>query len=176
MLNAQTGDYLGDLRLNGVTGGTLQLTDVKCISGKIVACNLAQTSRNESLRIYKWDTDDAEPKVLLNTTDFQGVDRIGDCLEVVGTLDKDAWFCFMRDTGTEVRIVEYHQTGEYDLTPKYPRLYNEKGAYWRTGATSRAYPRSGNYWVDGNAINPTWVTWDRGFDGVAPWVTNSLGG
>lgn len=176
VLNAQTGDYLGDLRLTGVTGGTLQLTDVKCISGKIVACNLAQTSGNESLRIYKWDTDDAEPKVLLNTTDFQGVDRIGDCLEVVGTLDKDAWFCFMRDTGTEVRIVEYHQTGEYDFTPKYTRLYNEKGAYWRTGATSRAYPRSGNYWVDGNAINPTWVTWDRGFDGVAPWVTNSLGG
>ncbi len=176
VLHSQTGELLGELKTTGIGEGTLALTDVKAVSGKIVACNLATVSQNNHFRIYLWDSDDAEPKTILNTTDFQGVDRIGDCMEVVGTLNSDAWFCFMRDTGTETRIVEYHQTGEYDFTPKYTKAFNEKGTRLTSGATSRAYPKSGNYWVDGNGINPTWMTRDRGYDGVATWVVNNLDG
>lgn len=178
VLHSQTGEKLGELKLDGVGEGTLALCDVKAISGKIVACNLATTANGNWFCIYKWDDDNSAPKKILNTQDFQGVARIGDCMEVVGTLDSDAWFCFMNDNAahTETRIVEYHQTGEYNFAAKYTKAYDNNKGHMHTGATSRAYPSNGNYWVDGNACHPMWCTWDQGYDGVSPLVTNSTEG
>lgn len=47
VLNAQTGAKLGFLPKNDIVkGGTLTLCDVKCINGKILACNIANKAKN----------------------------------------------------------------------------------------------------------------------------------
>lgn len=178
ILNAQTGKKMGELSTKGVDEGTLRLCDVKAFGGKIYACNLATTAKSNHFRIYRWDNDTEDPKILLNTTDFQGADRLGDAMEIVGTPNTDAWFCFVRDNddSKETRIVEYHQTAEYTFEPKYTKAYDTSGNHLHTGANARAYPNGGRYWIDGNAINPMWCTWDGGFTGVSTHVTNDLGG
>ena len=178
ILNAQTGKKMGELSTKGVDEGTLRLCDVKAFGGKIYACNLATTAKSNHFRIYRWDNDTEDPKILLNTTDFQGADRLGDAMEIVGTPNTDAWFCFVRDNddSKETRIVEYHQTAEYTFEPKYTKAYDTSGNHLHTGANARAYPNGGRNWIDGNAINPMWCTWDGGFTGVSTHVTNDLGG
>ena len=167
VIDAQSGNKLRELDVTGVSGGTLALCDVTVCDGRILACNLAQSSKGDKLRIYQWDSDTGSPRCILETNDFQNATRLGDCMEVVGTPGSDAWYAFAQDDGSVTRVVEYHQTGS-SWTPKYTKVYNAAGnGRLVTGATTRAYPKSGNYWIDGNNSNPTWVTWYGGRDGVS---------
>lgn len=165
VINAQTGDKIKSLNTNGVDGGTLKLCDVTACSGKILACNLAVGANGDHLRIYQWDNDDAAPAVILDTQDFQGAPRIGDCMEMTGTVGSDAWYAFCNDDNSTVRIVEYHQQGS-NWTPKYTKVLKGDGTRLATGTTSRAYPKGTGWWVDGNACDPCWVTWDSSKGGA----------
>lgn len=62
ILNAQTGEKLGDLNMTGVEGGTLDVMDVNYVNGKVVACNLATTAEGDNvLKVYVWDNDNGNP-------------------------------------------------------------------------------------------------------------------
>lgn len=162
VLNAQTGDYLGDLKTGNVSGGTLKLCDVTNLSGKVLACNLAAGSEN--LKIYAWDSDEAEARVILETNDFQGCNRLGDCMEAVGTLDVDCWFAFGQDLGNQTRMVEYNYNRDRSENGgwyhKYTLAQKGDGSYLPTGATTRVYPNGSGWWIDGNRVSPCWTTWD----------------
>lgn len=156
VLNAQTGDYLGDLKLGGIVGGgVLDLCDVQTYQGRIFACNLAGTNNN--LRIYCWEKDTENPTLVLETSDLQGCTRLGDAMSIAGTYPSDCWYGFLYDTGTESRIVEYHQENS-SWSSKYTLACKGDGSYLKVGANPRVYIwGGGNYWVDGNFISPCYL-------------------
>ena len=161
VLNAQTGEKLGFLPKNDIVkGGTLTLCDVKCIGGKILACNLAMSSKGEDLRVYAWDNDNSYPTLAMSTTDFQGATRIGDCMEFTGTYPSDYWIAFCNDNGTETKIIEYHRANNA-WTAKNTKVVKD-GKQWKTGDTSRAYPKGGGWWVDGKSSQPAWTSESNG--------------
>lgn len=155
VLNAQTGAKLGFLPKNDIVkGGTLTLCDVKCINGKILACNIAK--QGEEFRVYAWDNDNSYPTLALSTTDIQGAARVGDCMELTGTYPSDYWLAFCNDNGTDTRIVEYHMNGTKIAQAKNTKVLKD-GKQWKTGATSRAYPKGSGWWVDGSQSMPAWT-------------------
>lgn len=155
VLNAQTGAKLGFLPKNDIVkGGTLTLCDVKCINGKILACNIAK--QGEEFRVYAWDNDNSYPTLALSTSDIQGAARVGDCMELTGTYPSDYWLAFCNDNGTDTRIVEYHMNGTKIAQAKNTKVLKD-GKQWKTGATSRAYPKGSGWWVDGSQSMPAWT-------------------
>lgn len=171
VLNAQTGDKLGFLKRGDVVkGGTLRLCDVKTVSGKIVACNLATASSKENLRIYAWDSDNANPYLVkeIAPADFHGARRLGDCLEVTGDWNSDVWFSFGSgkdaDNTNKTRIIEWNKKGNnwtsqsYEVVTQYGSIQNDLS----TQATVRVYHQSGGWWIDGKDSYPTWATLNGG--------------
>ena len=160
VLNAQTGASLGFLS-NGdvVKGGAVALADVKVINNVVVASNIAVAANSQDLRLYAWESDNAEPQLIYSTTDFQGAARLGDCLELYGTYATDCWFTFANDANSETRIVEYNRKDGTWLG-KYTKVLTSAGKQYACGATVRAYHQSGGWWIDGKNSQAAWTTWD----------------
>lgn len=166
VLNAQTGEKLGFMKRGDVVaGGTLQLCDVKTVSGKIVACNLATASSNENLRLYAWDSDNADPYLVreIAPSDFHGANRLGDCLELNGNWDSDVWFSFGNESG-KTRIIEWNKKGNNWTSQTYEVVtkYGSTETNLSTQATVRVYHQAGGWWIDGKDSYPTWATLQDG--------------
>ncbi len=152
VVNAQTGADLGNLNKAGVETGVLTLCDVRNCDGKIVACNIASGATNTALRVYVWDDDQSNPRVLLNTTEMGGAARVGDCLGFYGTWSNGK-LLFGNDDGTTTRILSYAITnGVCSTTPTVINAtYDKDGTSTRlpTLASTRVYADASGYWIDG---------------------------
>ena len=162
VINAQTGEDLGNLNENSIVGaGTLKYCDVKCIDGHIVACNLATSNNSNDLRIYAWDSDSAEPYLVLSTTDFQGMTRMGDCMELGGSWS-DLRVAFCVDQNSQTKIIEYRRNSSGAWSTVSTLVTTDGSTQLATGTTSRAYPKSSGWWVDGKSCYPAWCTGTAG--------------
>ena len=103
VINARTFDDLGNLNIGGVSGGTLTFCDVYNCAGKIVACNLATTD-TAPLKLYVWDNDQSNPRVLASITNLGGAARLGDCMTFSGNWTSGK-FMFANDNGSVTRII-----------------------------------------------------------------------
>lgn len=147
VVNAQTGADLGNLNKGGVEGGTLTLCDVKCCDGKIVACNLAVT--DGTFKVYVWDDDQSNPRVLLSTTEFGGAARIGDYIGFYGTWTSGK-LVFGNYASDATRIISYAITnGVCATTPTVVNATTDGSTILNTGGSTRVYPGSDYYWIDG---------------------------
>ena len=160
VINAQTGEDLGNLDKTGVGGGTLAFCDVKAIDGHVVACNLATSGKSESLTLYAWDSDNAVPYVLYKTSDLRGAARLGDCMELSGSW-ANLCVTFANDDGSTTRIIEYHKSGD-SWTAKTIKATTDGSNQLKTSSTTRAYTKSGGWWIDGKDCHPTWMTNNNG--------------
>lgn len=160
VINAQTGEDLGNLDKTGVGGGTLAFCDVKAIDGHVVACNLATSGKGESLTLYAWDSDNAVPYVLYKTSDLRGATRVGDCMELSGSW-KNLCVTFANDDGSTTRIIEYHKSRD-SWSAKTINATTDGSTQLKTSSTTRAYTKSGGWWIDGKDCHPTWMTNNNG--------------
>ncbi len=148
VVNAQTGADLGNLNKAGVEGGTLTLCDVKYCDGKIVACNLAGNT-STALKVYVWDDDQSNPRILLNTTEFGGATRIGDYLGFYGTWTSGQ-LVFGHYATDATRIISYAITnGVCATTPTVINATTDGTTILNTGTSTRVYPGGDYYWIDG---------------------------
>ena len=177
VVNAQTGAYIKDLNMTGVSEGTLKVIDVKYFDGKVLACNLAAPTSDASkpLKVYIWDNDNAAPRVLLNTTDYDNKARVGDCLGVFGTLN-DGYIYFAAGSQTEQNeVLRYRiKNGVCATTPDYIMPLSEQGNSVTLGLSPRVYPEApACFWAIGQQRYPTFFN-----DGVVQYTHNSgaLGG
>ena len=168
VIKAQTAEHLYDLNMTGVSGGALKLVDVAYVDGKIVATNIALSSNDtmKTLKVYVWDNDEAAPRVLLETTNLGGMNRIGDAIEVQGNLTSGK-LCYLgqqtRDytkadgttaSGNCNSIVTYALTnGVASTTPVVADI-----DAFIIGLSPRAIPDGNNFWVCGQSYLPTQVT------------------
>ena len=137
VINARTFDDLGNLNKGGVEGGTLKLCDVKECGGKIIASNLAIAANGEKLRLYIWDNDQSNPRVLAEISNFGGAPRLGDCIGFSGTLNSGK-FAFANDDGATTRIVEYTiSNGVVNTTPSVKTVTTDGSTHLSTQASTR---------------------------------------
>lgn len=155
VLDAKTGDYVGELSTDGISGGVLTLCDVKELGGKIIACNLATTATGASLKVYCWNTLDANPELILETTNFGGAARVGDCIGVDGNWNSGR-ICFVNDdNSTASRILVYSvSNGKVSATPNVINVTKD-GKYLAVGTSARVRPDANGFWVNGKSIPAT---------------------
>lgn len=158
ILNAQTGEKIDQLDMTGVEGGALNITDVKYVDGKVVACNCATTSEGENeLKVYVWDKGDMTPQVLLNTTDMGGAKRLGDTFSVEGDLSNGILYFVEGVEDADTKVVTYTITdGIADATPKVLSVTEDGSVSIKFGLSTRVLPEpDGKFWVVGQNYYPT---------------------
>ena len=114
ILDGLTGDDLGTLSVDGVTGGfgSFHLNKIAIDEeGVIYAANLAVDTQDDNFRIYRWADKDADPELVfdapLNSADGSGSNRrFGDSLVVLGSGDE-----------TEIILSTWNTTAWARLTP-----------------------------------------------------------
>ncbi|MBR6639773.1 MAG: carboxypeptidase regulatory-like domain-containing protein, partial [Muribaculaceae bacterium] len=159
VIKAQTCEHLYDLDMTGVTGGALALVDVAYVDGKLIGTNIALASNDtmKTLKVYIWDNDETAPRVLLETTNLGGMDRIGDTVNFQGTLTSGKICYFAQQTrdytdangnaanGNCNSLVTYAVTnGVASTTP----VVADVDAFI-AGLSPRAVPDGNNFWVLG---------------------------
>ena len=158
VVNAQTGNKLGELSNQGVAGGALALIDVKVVSdGKIIASNVT-TGTNSPLKVYVWDNDNAHPKVLLETTNFgNGISRIGDCIGILGNTTNGSLYFASAHSDANTRIITYKITnGVAATTPTVMQPLGTNNQGMNFGLSPRVQPNAdGKYWVTGQNYYPS---------------------
>ncbi len=159
VVNAQTGAFIKNLDMTGVTGGALKVIDVKCFDGKVVACNLATTG--SELKVYVWDNDNSQPRVLLSTTDFNGKARVGDCLGLYGNLTNGYVYFAAGSTTEQSEVLRYSISGGVcETSPSYVKPLKEDGdagAAVKLGLSPRIVPDdANNFWAIGQQYYPTY--------------------
>ncbi len=157
IVNAQTGEYMGELNNEEVSGGAIDLVDCKYISGKIVASNIATGS--SPLKVYVWDDDYAKPRVLLQTNDLGGFTRLGDCIGIRGNLTNGQLLFAGNDASGNSSIVCYTITdGVCSTSPNLQALKDESGNPVKLGYSPRVIG-SGEaaWWCNGSATTPAYI-------------------
>jgi hypothetical protein len=102
VLNAATGDSVGQLDMTGVTGGTYPLNKVGAADdGVIYACNL---NTGSGLKIYRWANESAVPVIAADTT-MAGITRYGDAFAVVGQGRATKLFIAGNNTASRITIL-----------------------------------------------------------------------
>ena len=159
ILNAQTGAKMGELSMNGVSGGALSIVDVKCVGDKIIGCNVATSAENmNTFKIYCWDNDMAAPRVILNTTNFGGKARIGDCIDLRGNLTNGSFSFAAGSTSEDNVVLTYKITnGTVATSPTSVALKDETGANGiKLGLSPRIVPEQNEqFWGIGQNYLPT---------------------
>ena len=156
VINAQTGEDLGNLNEGNICGGgLLKFADVKVFNGHILACNLA--APGSEFRIYCWDGDNQLPYILMSTTVTNEVTRLGDCMEIAPPSDwyNELWFCFANQNGSTTNIIEFCRDAAGWTKYVYPVTSDGKTQF-RPGALARAYPIKGTWWIDGTTCKPSY--------------------
>ncbi len=123
IINAYTGAQSGSLNTSSCTAGTYNLSSVETLGSTVLACNLAaNTSTN--LVIYKWDSDNSAPTVLLNAT--PPCTRAGDAMSVSGTMTNGRiWFAY----GSQVYYYTISNGAITSTTPTTINLTKNGSAY-----------------------------------------------
>lgn len=114
ILNAATGEDIGELDMTGVTGGTYTMNDIEVSEdGTIFMGNLTVHSIDETgwgkgpFTVYKWSDESATPEVLINYT---GEDlRLGDKFTVIGDINTQAFI--YAAGGNSNKVVRWEITG-----------------------------------------------------------------
>ena len=168
VIKAQTAEHIKDLNMTGVSGGALKLVDVAYVDGKIIGTNIALATNDamKTLKVYIWDNDDAAPRVLLETTDLGGMDRIGDAIEVQGNLTNGK-ICYLgqqtrdytdadgnTESGNCNSLVTYAiSNGVVSTTPVVADI-----DAFVVGLSPRAIPVGDEFWVAGQKYFPSQIT------------------
>ena len=156
VINAQTGEDLGNLNEGNVCGGgLLKFADVKVFKGHILACNLAQPG--QEFRIYCWDGDNQLPYILMSTTVTDEVTRLGDCMEIAPGSDWNLylWLCFANQKDSKTNIIEFCRNAAGWTKYVYP-VTSDGTTQFRPGPLARAYPDGGTWWIDGTTCKPSY--------------------
>ncbi len=111
VIDAETGDHVGELDVTGISGGTFDLNMIGVADdGAIYAGNLTTNAANESYRLYRWANEDASPtQVYSGDPGFEPGQRWGDNIAVRGAGE-----------ATQVLILSHSFTADSNATVLTP--------------------------------------------------------
>ncbi|TRX52198.1 DUF4623 domain-containing protein [Fulvivirga sp. M361] len=162
ILDASNGDAIGDLDMTGISGGSLNLSDVETSAdGSILACNVVDHngSGTATFKIYRWATETSSPEVYLEY-EVSDVVRLGDNFSVLGDVTGTAviYSAYGRNFSAGARGADVYRwevtEGTLNETPQIIKS-NDFGI---TGLGSRAHATAVDVdddavWVNGNDVD-----------------------
>jgi hypothetical protein len=117
VLDASTGDKLGQLNISGVSGGTFTLNDVDVSSdGVIFGCNLTTSSSSDPFKVYKWTSDTSNPTAVI--TYLGGNYRLGDKFTVVGSFSNNTAIIYCAAASSNKIFKWKMSSGQFNQTPE----------------------------------------------------------
>ncbi len=117
VLNAATGDSLGQLDMTGVLGGTYHLNKVAVAEdGVIYACNLNIAS---GFKIYRWADETAAPTLVIDATGVTGT-RFGDAFTVTGGGAQTKIFIAGNNAASKINVLTTTDGVNFAITQVIP--------------------------------------------------------
>ena len=187
IIDPQTGAQEGILDITGVEGGSPQIADVEVSDdGTILACNTVEFTSDEGgseteFKIYKWNSEDAEPEVFLTYTNTEY--RMGDSFSVIGDINTNAVILttfgrkFLNPATRGSIIFRWNVVG--GVVDQTPTLVTVGGVPTLTKFGSRPHAQLLNvddtsYYVNANDIEFTKADLNGGFENRIPNLDRSL--
>jgi len=156
IIDAATGDVLGNLSTTGTSGGTYTINDIEVSDdGIIIGANLTTTANTSAFKVYKWNNElsDAETIITYNTDAV----RLGDKITVVGSFANNSAVVYAV-AGSSNKVYRWTMdNGLFNQTPTVITLQNVTNL----GTSPAVYPRglgNANIFVNGNSTRPTEYT------------------
>ncbi|MGB9664516.1 MAG: DUF4623 domain-containing protein, partial [Ignavibacteria bacterium] len=156
ILDAQTGDVVGNLNISGITGGTFTLNDVEVTDdGKIIAANLTTNALSSPFKVYKWDDESSIPQLILEYSG--GAYRLGDKITVVGS-----WFdnsaVIYAGVANSNRILKWTMSnGNFIQTPQEIVL-SDVSNYGTNPSIAPVGKGNSNFFVNATSIVPKYYS------------------
>lgn len=176
VVDAKTTQLIREMKLDGVTGGALALSDINFTAdGKLLACNKDTISSPENkeryFKVYVWDNDTIAPSLLFKTQEqgywFNGI--MGETFAVSGPAKKCTIYTPSVTTGTSkgIRVTGFMYEEGAPLGYKYMLDAKYSEALWGKNMKFTISPSGRDYIiVDGENMLPTeykfdWTLADR---------------
>ena len=156
IIDAATGDKLGNLSTVGTVGGTYTINDIETSEdGFIFAGNLTLDASTTAFKIYKWNNElsDAEAVITFTGTAV----RLGDKITVVGSYSNNTAVIYAAANAGNKVYKWVMNNGSFNQTPTEITLQGVS----TLGTSPAVYPRGlgdANIFVNGNSVRPTEYT------------------
>lgn len=155
VLDAMTGDSLGTMNTDGITGGLIPLNDISITSpnffGEIIyASNLTENAQSSPFKVYKWDSENDPPETVIS--DSLSPLRLGDRINATWTYP---YRITVASSGTN-KIIDYSsETGSPPFFRKEVTLNDTNLGNNASCDFNFIYPQNGgNYYVNSDGFSP----------------------
>lgn len=153
ILNAATGDAVGNLNASACVGGTYLLNDIEVTDdGIIMAGNLTTDASTTPFKVYKWDSETSSAVPVLTYTAGSAV-RLGDKITVVGSYADNSAILYASANSSNKVYKWTMSGGVFNTTPLEITL----AGVTSTGTNPAVYPKedgNSNFIINGNSIRP----------------------
>jgi len=155
VLDAMTGDSLGTMNTDGITGGLIPLNDISTTHsnffGEIIyASNLTENSQTSPFKVYKWDSESNPPETVIS--DSLSPLRLGDRINATWVYP---YRITVASSGTN-KIIDY--SSETGSPPFYRKVVTLNDTILGNNAScdfNYIYPQNGgNYYVNSDGFSP----------------------
>jgi len=166
ILNAQTGDVIGQLNISGITGGTFTLNDVEVTEdGKIIAANLTTSASTSAFKVYKWDEENSTPELIIQYSG--GAYRLGDKITVIGSWADNSAVLYA-GVGNSNRILKFTMAnGQFIQTPQ-EIILSDVTNYGTNPSVAPVGPGNSNFFVNATSILPKFYSPGGAILGTCP--------
>ncbi len=107
LINATTGEKIGNLNTEGIAGGTYPINDVEVSDdGVIFACNLTTDASGSVFKVYRWDNDLAKPSVVIEYRADVAY-RFGDRFAVTGAAADNSLTIWATDAKGNKKVAKF---------------------------------------------------------------------
>ncbi len=155
VLDAMTGDSLGTMNTDGITGGIIPLNDISTThsgyyEGIIYASNLTENAQTAPFKVYKWDSINNPPETVIS--DSLSPLRLGDRINANWDYP---YRITVASSGTN-KIIDY--SSDTGSPPYYRKVVTLNDTILGNNAScdfNYIYPQNGgNYYVNSDGFSP----------------------
>ena len=156
ILDAQTGDVVGNLNISGITGGTFTLNDVEVTEdGKIIAANLTTNAQTSAFKVYKWDDESSAPQLIIEYAG--GAYRLGDKITVVGNWSDNSAVLYAGVANSN-RILKWTMSNNaFNQTPQ-EIILSDVSNYGTNPSVAPIGKGNSNFFVNATSILPKYYS------------------
>jgi len=156
ILDAQTGDVVGNLNISGITGGTFTLNDVEVTEdGKIIAANLTTNASTSTFKVYKWDSETSTPQVIIEYSG--GAYRLGDKITIVGKWSDNSAVLYAGVANSNKILKWTMSNGAFNQTPQ-EIILSDVSNYGTNPSVAPAGIGNSNFFVNATSILPKYYS------------------
>ncbi len=166
ILDAQTGDVVGNLNITGITGGTFTLNDVEVTEDeKIIAANLTTNASTSPFKAYKWDNESSNPQLIIEFNG--GAYRLGDKITVVGSWSDNSAVLYAGVANSN-RILKWTMSNGAFIQAPQEIVLSDVTNYGTNPSVAPVGKGNSNFFVNATSISPKYYSSNGTILGTCP--------